>query len=98
MIYLLDTDQVSLSQRGHPLVNARIQAAGPSQIAISVITVEEQLRGWLAAMRLTTQSYIQPCAFRYAALVTWVLVKDMRSVNSVHERFGLTRRPLGRCV
>ncbi len=54
MIYLLDTDHVSLSQRGHPLVSARIQAAGPSQIAISVITVEEQLRGWLAAVRNAT--------------------------------------------
>jgi tRNA(fMet)-specific endonuclease VapC len=54
VIYLLDTDHVSLSQRGHPLVSARIQAAGPSQIAISVITVEEQLRGWLAAVRNAT--------------------------------------------
>lgn len=51
MIYLLDTDHVSLSQRGHSLVNERIQAVGPSQLAISVITVEEQLRGWLAVIR-----------------------------------------------
>ena len=54
VIYLLDTDHVSLSQRGHPLVSARIQAVGPAQLAISVITVEEQLRGWLAAIRNAT--------------------------------------------
>jgi tRNA(fMet)-specific endonuclease VapC len=46
VIYVLDTDQVSLSQRGHPFVSARISAAGPSRIATSIITVEEQLRGW----------------------------------------------------
>ena len=51
MIFLLDTDHVSLDQRGHPRVRARVQAAGPEQVAISVITVEEQMRGWLAAIR-----------------------------------------------
>jgi tRNA(fMet)-specific endonuclease VapC len=33
------------------VVNARISAAGPSQVAISVISLEEQLRGWLAVLR-----------------------------------------------
>jgi len=53
VIYLLDTDHVSLDQRGHPAVNARISTAGPSQVAISMISVEEQLRGWLAVLRAT---------------------------------------------
>lgn len=51
MIYLLDTDHISLDQRGYPVVNARIATAGPSQVAISMISVEEQLRGWLAVPR-----------------------------------------------
>ena len=63
MIYLLDTDHVSLNQRGHPLVSARIQAGGPSQIAISVITVEEQLRGWLAAVRNATTPQARVTAY-----------------------------------
>ncbi len=63
MIYLLDTDHVSLNQRGDPLVSARIQAAGPSQIAISVITVEEQLRGWLAAVRNATTPQARVTAY-----------------------------------
>jgi tRNA(fMet)-specific endonuclease VapC len=63
VIYLLDTDHVSLNQRGHPLVSARIQAAGPSQIAISVITVEEQLRGWLAAVRNATTPQARVTAY-----------------------------------
>ncbi len=64
MIYLLDTDHVSLSQRGHTLVIARIQATGPSQIAVSVITVEEQLRGWLAAIRNATTSQARVTAYQ----------------------------------
>ena len=63
MIFLLDTDHVSLSQRGHPLVSARIQAAGPTQLAISVITVEEQLRGWLAAIRNATTAQARVTAY-----------------------------------
>jgi tRNA(fMet)-specific endonuclease VapC len=51
MIYLLDTDHVSLDQRGHSVVSARISMAGPSQVTISLISVEEQLRGWLAVLR-----------------------------------------------
>jgi tRNA(fMet)-specific endonuclease VapC len=63
VIYLLDTDHVSLSQRGHPLVSARIQAAGSTQIAISVITVEEQLRGWLAVIRNATTAQARVTAY-----------------------------------
>ncbi len=65
MIYLLDTDHVSLSQRGHPLVSARIQAVGPTQLAISVITVEEQLRGWLAAIRNATTAQARVTAYEH---------------------------------
>ncbi|HZG68977.1 MAG TPA: hypothetical protein VEZ12_19735, partial [Herpetosiphonaceae bacterium] len=54
MIYLLDTDHVTLEQHGHPSVTARVRLAGPSQVAISVITVEEQMRGWLAVIRGAT--------------------------------------------
>jgi tRNA(fMet)-specific endonuclease VapC len=51
VIFLLDTDHVTLDQRGHPLVRTRVAAAGPAQVRISIITVEEQLRGWLAVAR-----------------------------------------------
>ena len=66
MIYLLDTDHVSLDQRGNQLVMSRINAAGPTQVAISIITVEEQMRGWLAALR-AARSGAERCA-AYARL------------------------------
>jgi len=50
-LYILDTDTVSLFQRGHPLVRARCDACPPDQLAGTVITVEEQLSGWYTMLR-----------------------------------------------
>jgi tRNA(fMet)-specific endonuclease VapC len=63
-MFLLDTDHVSLDQRGHPLVHARVQAAGPSHVVVSVITVEEQMRGWLAAIRAATTPEARAIAYQ----------------------------------
>lgn len=64
MTFLLDTDHVSLDQRGHPIVRARVQAAGSAQVAVSIITVEEQMRGWLAAIRATTTPQARVIAYQ----------------------------------
>ncbi|MCU0491982.1 MAG: type II toxin-antitoxin system VapC family toxin [Chloroflexaceae bacterium] len=64
MIFLLDTDHVSLDQCGHPLVRQRVQQAGPTNICISVITVEEQMRGWLAAIRVANTSEARVLAYQ----------------------------------
>lgn len=47
-VYVLDTDHVTLHQRGHPQVTDRVQSHQPNDLAVTVITVEEQLRGRLA--------------------------------------------------
>jgi tRNA(fMet)-specific endonuclease VapC len=62
--FLLDTDHVSLDQRGHPIVRARVQAAGSEQVAVSIITVEEQMRGWLAAIRASTTPEARATAYQ----------------------------------
>jgi tRNA(fMet)-specific endonuclease VapC len=64
VIFLLDTDHVSLDQRGHPIVRARVQAAGSAQVAVSIITVEEQMRGWLAAIRAATTPDARATAYQ----------------------------------
>ncbi len=48
---MLDTDHVSLLQRGHPAVSARVLATPPDQLAVSVITFEEQLGAWYTQVR-----------------------------------------------
>jgi tRNA(fMet)-specific endonuclease VapC len=53
---VLDTDIVSLYQRSGAVRSQRIQAWPPAELAITVITVEEQLTGWYTLIRRVTQS------------------------------------------
>ena len=48
---VLDTDTLTLLQQGHPKVAERAAAVPPEELAITVITVEEQLSGWYAELR-----------------------------------------------
>jgi len=50
-LFVLDTDHVSLLQRGHPTVAARVLATPPDELAVSVITFEEQLGAWYTQIR-----------------------------------------------
>ena len=49
--YALDTDHVSLFQRQHPQITARVLSHPSSHLAVTNITVEEQLRGRLSQIR-----------------------------------------------
>jgi tRNA(fMet)-specific endonuclease VapC len=48
--YLLDTDHLTLYEHGHALVVARVWLQPAGTVGISVVTVEEALRGRLAAL------------------------------------------------
>jgi tRNA(fMet)-specific endonuclease VapC len=50
-MFILDTDHVSLFQRNHPQVAARVLATPPLELISTIITVEEQLRGRLDRIR-----------------------------------------------
>ncbi len=50
-LYLLDTDHISLHQRGYEAVGNNILKISSDQIAISIISAEEMLRGRLARVR-----------------------------------------------
>jgi tRNA(fMet)-specific endonuclease VapC len=50
-LYVLDTDIVTLYRRGHAAVVRQVLAHPPEQVAITVISVEEQLSGWYALLR-----------------------------------------------
>jgi tRNA(fMet)-specific endonuclease VapC len=49
-LYALDTDTLSLWQHGHVLVSQRVAAHRPDELAVTVITVQEQLDGWRARL------------------------------------------------
>lgn len=48
---ILDTDHVSLLQRGHPRVMARTETVPDPLLAVTIVTYEEQVRGRLGAIR-----------------------------------------------
>ncbi len=54
-LFILDTDTLSLHERGHPVLSPAIRARQPGELAITVISVEEQLSGWYSLLRRATQ-------------------------------------------
>lgn len=50
-LHILDTDILSLLQEGHAKVVARVVAHAVQDLAITVISVEEQLSGWYRRLR-----------------------------------------------
>jgi tRNA(fMet)-specific endonuclease VapC len=50
-LYLLDTDTLSLLQEGQAAVVGHVGACAAENIAITVVSVEEQLSGWYRRLR-----------------------------------------------
>ena len=50
-LFVLDTDHLTLYYRGDPIVVQRVDARPPTELAISVMTVDEQLTGWYTLTR-----------------------------------------------
>lgn len=51
MSNVLDTDILTLYQFGHPQVVERVTGQNIDELAVTVISVEEQLTGWYAKLR-----------------------------------------------
>jgi tRNA(fMet)-specific endonuclease VapC len=49
--YILDTDTLTLLQAGNPKVSQECRACPAGDLAITVISLEEQLSGWYTALR-----------------------------------------------
>lgn len=54
-LYVLDTDHLSLHQRGHEPLKSHLLKISPEQIGITIISVEEIFRGRLAQVRRAQQ-------------------------------------------
>lgn len=50
-LYVLDTDILSLYQLGNATVRQRVTEHPASELAVTIITVEEQLSGWYTLRR-----------------------------------------------
>ena len=56
ILYILDTDHLTLLRRGHMDVVAGVSAKRPDEIAITIISIEEQFRGWFTQVRKARDS------------------------------------------
>ena len=65
---VLDTDILTLFERGHAAVAAHVAEHLPGEIAISVVTVEEQLSGWYAQLRQAKSQERLAWAYRHLAM------------------------------
>jgi tRNA(fMet)-specific endonuclease VapC len=78
-LYLLDTDTVSLFQFGHPRVCQAVADHAEDTIAISILTVEEQLSGWYSELRRAKKAALLAAVYErmadtvrfYAQLPIW---------------------------
>ncbi len=61
---LFDTDHVSLHERGHSNLKARLQTAPSETIGVSVVTVEEMVRGRLAVLARRTEGGVRVHAYK----------------------------------
>ena len=50
-LYILDTDILTHFQKGHAVVTRRARALAPAQLAVSIISAEEELIGWYTKVR-----------------------------------------------
>lgn len=50
-LHVLDTDILTLYQHGHPQVVQQVLAHPLAELAVAVISVEEELRGWYSKLR-----------------------------------------------
>lgn len=77
MRYIMDTDHLSLAQRRHPQVVAQLLAVSPDQRAITIITVDEQLKGRLAQVRNAPDPATLTHAYRH-------LQETLLSLTALH--------------
>jgi tRNA(fMet)-specific endonuclease VapC len=88
-LFLLDTDHLTLYQMGHPQLLQNVARHLTHQLAISVITVEEQLTGWQTVLRQAKDDarreriYLR-MALTVEALSGWLVVPLSRAAMSRH--------------
>ncbi len=69
-LYVLDTDHLSLLQRGNENIHKHLLIVSPTEIAITVVSLEEQLRGWLAVINKVNNSQQRIRAYKQLKEIT----------------------------
>ncbi len=86
-LYILDTDMLTLYENKHPVVLQRVLGVPPPDLAVTIITVEEQLRGWFTNVRQAKRPADLANAYdRFTSAVQEIKVLQIISfsLNCVH--------------
>ena len=81
-LYVLDTDHLTLLRYGNAEVAARLEATPEDERATTIISVEEQLRGWFTQVRKARDA--AQLARAYNGLSQVVEMANIRSCTSFH--------------
>lgn len=57
-LWILDTNHVTYLENNHPNVLKRFETMNPEDIAITAITAEEKIRGWLAEINQSSDRWL----------------------------------------
>ena len=96
-VWILDTDHISLYQRGDLNVINRLSAANPENLAVTVISLEEQMYGRLSEIKRATSaiSLINAYARLEITLDYFKSVQVLPFDQNAHTSFeGLIRQKL----
>src|SRR5262244_2583937 len=99
-MFILDTDHISLFQRRDPNVTARVLATSALELATTVITVEEQLRGRLDRVRRARSDAEVVRAYRsllatFLSFRTITIMDFDEQAQMILQRLRAQRRRLG---
>ena len=64
-LYIWDSDHLSLYQRGHEPLKSHLLRISPERIAITIVSVEELVRGRLAQVRKATKPQERVQTYRW---------------------------------
>jgi tRNA(fMet)-specific endonuclease VapC len=68
-LWVLDTDHLSLLERGNPKIQGRLRQVDTNSVAITIVTAEEKVKGRLAAINsLSGIECVDRLAIAYQAL------------------------------
>ena len=88
ILYLLDTDTLTLFQRGHRNVTRTLRPALPESLAITIISVEEQFLGWYTRARQAKRDDEIASAYdhmtQFASFIKQLSIVSF-TANAIHE-------------
>jgi tRNA(fMet)-specific endonuclease VapC len=93
-LFVLDTDILTLFERADAAVVARVAEHNPTEIAIAIVTVEEQLSGWYAQLRQAKRPEKLAWAYRRLAATIRFLrqVQILDFDEAAIQRYGELKR------